>query len=326
MSLVLQSKLISVNSKDGLARNNLSGSYLSNLFFPFKSILQDEKHIVYSTISIQSVEMANSFYNINENNNKIDVRITHVTTGNETPYTITIPIGNYSASSFLTQFNTSFSVTTGYTGTLTLNLNNGIYALSPDANSFTITILSTSTIYNVLGITSDTNPVFTFGGQSNNFNFACNFLGVTRLKIFSNALACSNIDSAGLTQNNLIDIISVSAPSYGLITYDTNNQESELKNRDINGIDIMITDGDNDLVNFNYINWNITFLLNTYRIVDVKEILQGKEFKDYLANKPAVASEVKPQASEVKSQASVKQPEEKPEPVVDKDLDLLMSS
>ena len=333
MSLVLQSKLISINSKDGIARSNLSGSHLSNLFFPFKTILRDEKHNVYSTISIQSVEMANSFYNINENNSKIDVKITIVSTGTETTYTINIPFGNYSASSFLTQFNSSFLATTGYTGTLTLNLNNGIYTLSPDANTFTITILSSSTIYDVLGIASGTNPVFTFG-QSNDFDFACNFLGVTRLKIFSQALACSNIDSAGLTHNNLIDIISVSAPSYGLITYNKNNHESELKNREIHGVDIMITDGDNNLVNFNYINWNITFLLNTYRIVDVKEILHSKEFHDYLANKPILpqlpkrskeSNESKEKPEPVVSTKQVSAEQVSAEQVLDEDLDLLMS-
>lgn len=321
MSLVLQSKIISLSSKDGLPVNNISSSYLSHLFFPFKSILQDEKDIVYSTISIQSVEMANSFYNINNANNKIDVKITITASGDETTSQVIIPNGNYSASSFITQFNLSFVSATGYTGLLTLNNNNGVYSLTPNANTYTITLLSTSSILSVLGITQGTNPVFTFGANDNSFSFACNFLGVTRLKIFSEALTCANIDSNGLSQNSMIDIISVSAPSYGLITYDTNNQESQIKNKNIDGIDIRITDGDNNLVNFNFINWTMTFLLNTYRVVDVNELKNSKDFSDYLA-KTNLKENIKDKEEE-KSKDEKTKP--KKDPPIDKELELLLS-
>lgn len=314
MSLVLQSKIISLNSKDGTPRNNLSGSYLSDLFFPFKSILQIEKEIAYSTISIQSVEMANSFYNINTNNNTIKITKTIVSNGNTSDHTITIPIGNYSATTFKTEFNTQILAETGVTSTLALNNNNGIYSLTPVDSTFTITILSTSTSLNILGLTSGVDKTFTNGGN-NNFNFACNFLGVTQLKIFSNSFACSNIDSAGLSQNNLIDVISVSAPSYSLITYDSHNQESELKNKIIDGIDILILDGNNQQIDFNFINWNITFLLNTYRVVNVNNILNIGDFKDVLAEDKKIEPEKKtPPIKKI-----VK-------PKIDKELDILLSS
>jgi len=318
MSLVLQSKLISINSKDGTARNNLSDSYLSDLLFSFQTVLKVEKDIAYSTISIQSVEMANSFYNINTNNNTIKITKTIASNGSTSQHTITIPIGNYSASSFKTEFNTQILAQTGVTSTLALNLNNGIYSLTPANTTFTITILSTSTSLNILGLTAGQNKTFTNGGN-NIFDFACNFLGVTQLKIFSNALACSNLDSAGLSQNNLIDVISVSAPSYSLITYDTNNQESELKNKIIDGIDILILDGDNQQIDFNFINWNITFLLNTYRVVDVKDYLTPVEFKDVLAEDKKPEPVIIPPVKKVEIKKIVK-------PKFDKELDILLSS
>ena len=320
MSLVLQSKLISLNSKDGTARNNLSGSYLSDLFFPFKSVLQIEKDIAYSTISIQSVEMANSFYNINTNNNTIKITKTIASNGNTSSHTITIPIGNYSASSFKTEFNTQILAQTGVVSTLALNNNNGIYSLTPANTTFTITILSTSTSLNVLGLSSGVDKTFTNGGN-NVFNFACNFLGVTQLKIFSNSFSCSNLDSAGLSQNNLIDVISVSAPSYSLITYDSHNQESELKNKIIDGVDILILDANNQQIDFNFINWNITFLLNTYRVVDVSKYLSPVDFKDVLAEdkkeEPVIISP--PPIKKVEIKKIVK-------PKIDKELDILLSS
>ena len=318
MSLVLQSKLISINSKDGTPRNNLSDSYLSDLFFPFQSVLRVEKDIAYSTISIQSVEMANSFYNINTNNNTIKVTKTIASNGSTSQHTITIPIGNYSASSFKTEFNTQILAQTGVVSTLALNLNNGIYSLTPANTTFTITILSTSTSLNILGLTAGQNKTFTNGGNIN-FDFACNFLGVTQLKIFSNALACSNLDSAGLSQHNLIDMSSVSAPSYSLITYATNNQESELKNKLIDGIDILILDGDNQQIDFNFINWNITFLLNTYRVVDVKDYLTPVEFKDVFAEDKKPEPVIIPPVEKVEIKKIVK-------PKFDKELDILLSS
>ena len=319
MSIVLQSTILSINSKDGIPINNQTSSYLSNMNFPFKTILEDEPDILYSTISIQSVEMANSFYNINENNNKVSAKITILSSGLETTTDFFIPVGNYSASSFITIFNTTFSSSTGYTGTLALNTNNGIFSLTPNANTYTITILQTSTMYDVLGIQKNTSPAFTFG-STNDFSFACNFLGITKLKIFSNALHGSNIDSTSLTHNNLIDIISVSAPSYGLITYDTNKQESQLANRVIHHVDIRITDGDNNLVNFNHINWSITFLINTYRIVDVKALINRNNTISYLANEIRVKN-----TETIKKNQDTKKVEIKRKEPIDDELDILLS-
>ena len=125
--------------------------------------------------------MANSFYNINTLNNIVKIKKTIVANGNETNHTLTIPLGNYSASSFKTEFNTQILAETGVTSTLSLNLNNGIYSLTPANATFTITILSTSTNLNLLGLASGQNKTFTNGGGVNNiFDFACNFLGVTR--------------------------------------------------------------------------------------------------------------------------------------------------
>ena len=101
MSLIKQTKLISLNSNDGIIQHNQSAGYLSDLLFNFKSLLTEDKNVVYNSISVHSVDMTNSFYNVNELNNKIDVRITIVSGGNQTNSTITIPVGNYSASTFV---------------------------------------------------------------------------------------------------------------------------------------------------------------------------------------------------------------------------------
>jgi hypothetical protein len=313
MSLIKQTKIISLNSNDGITQHNQSAGYLSDLLFNFNNVLQDDKTIVYNTISLHSVDMTNSFYNVNELNNKIDVKITIVASGNETTHTITIPIGNYSASTFVVKFNALFLAGTGKTGTLAIDRNNGLYSLTPNANTFTITLLPTSTAYGVLGLSPNTSPTFTFSGN-NTFNKGCNFLGITQLNIFSKSLASDNLDSKSLTQNNLVAVIPVVAPSYALITYDNRNEESVLRNKNITDIDIAITGNDGNLANFNFIDWNITFSINTYRIIQIEKILLQKDFSDYL-NRDEKTEDIKKPTKKKST----------PLPKPDKDLDILLS-
>ena len=312
MSLIKQTKIITLSSNDGIAQHNQSAGYLSDILFNFKQILGQEKTIAYSTISLHSVDMTNSFYNVNELNNKIDVKIIVLSSGATSTATLTIPVGNYSASTFVIQFNAFLLAGTGKAGVLAIDRNNGLFSLKPDANTYTITILPTSTAYGVLGLTPNTSPVFTFSGN-NVFNKGCNFLGITQLNIFSKALASENIDSKSKSQNNLISVIPVVAPSYALITYDNRNDESVLRNKNIGNIDIIITGNDGVLANFNFIDWNITFSINIYRVIDVAEITQQQEFKDLL---------------NIKTEDKKEKPKKKktlPPPKPDKDLELLMS-
>ena len=65
------------------------------------------------------------------------------------------------------------------------------------------------------------------------------------------------------------------------------------------------------LANFNFIDWSITFTINTYRIIEIEKILATTEFKDLMNVKK-----------------EVKKPKKKkplPLPKPDKDLELLMS-
>jgi len=310
MSLIQQTKFITLNSNDGIIQHNQSAGYLSDLKFNFKQVLEDDKHIAYNTISLHSIDMKNSFYNVNELNDVINVKITIVASGNETNHTLTIPIGNYSASTFVIQFNAQFLAETGKAGTLSLNNTNGLYSLTPHDNTYTITILPTSSAYDILGLTPNTTPSFTFGGN-NVFDKGCNFLGITQLNIFSKAFASDNIDSKGLSQNNLIAVIPVLAPSYSLIHYDSRNEESVLRNKSIGEIDLLITDNNGILANFNFINWSITFTIHTFRIIEIDKILSNTEFNDYLNIKKEAKKDNKKKVKAL--------------PKPDKELQLLMS-
>ena len=91
-------------------------------------------------------------------------------------------------------------------------------------------------------------------------------MGVKKLSLYSDALAGNNIDSRSLGENTLINTISVNAPAWGLITYNNASlNESILRNTFINRIDLQIRDEEGFLVDFNNTDYELSFILRTYR-------------------------------------------------------------
>ena len=92
-----------------------------------------------------------------------------------------------------------------------------------------------------------------------------NFLGVTKIKVLSNALAGENFDSNNLNTTTLIDTVSATATPFGLTTFNSLGRESFVKAKRIDDIDIQVLDQNNNFINFNGINWTMTLILNTHK-------------------------------------------------------------
>ena len=108
-------------------------------------------------------------------------------------------------------------------------------------------------------------------------------MGVKKLSLYSDALAGNNIDSNSLGENTLINTISVNAPAWGLITYNNASlNESILRNKFINRIDLQVRDEEGFLVDFNNTDYELTFILRTY--TDYKERLKVGGFSDLVRN------------------------------------------
>ena len=308
----------------------LNGELLSNVRFTFSRVLADQNHIHYNTISIQSAEIPHSFYNVDQNHNVIYYTVAD--TGGlgsfYNNYTMTIPEGQYNANTFITVFQTLFAAGGhGKTCVLTIDKVTGKFLLAAGDSSFTITIYTTgTTAFRIIGL--DTASDHTFYSIPTAFSYPCNFLGVTKLKVFSDALACDNLDSSALGETNLIDTISVNAPAYGLIQFSAGeHNECLMKHKQIDNIDVQIRDERNNYVDFNNQDWSITFIIHS---VTNEDFTPTKEFGALLAlqQRAQMIAKLKENHKEARSIPKLKDANEMAEEDIselsDDDLELIL--
>jgi len=277
---IAESKIITINSSNA---ERLNGTNLSNIVFNFNDVVKSTTETT-NTISLQSVEMPFSIYNVDYNRNKIAIRIT-LADGSTTDYTLTLTEGNYNANTFRNEVKGKFlSATATYNINMEISTTTGVFNLTPTTNDLTnvIFLLDGTTCNKIIGLSQDTTFPFNLTNPTS-FNFPANFLGVKKLSLYSDAFAGNNIDSQSLGENTLINTISVNAPAWGLITYQNASlNESILRNNFINRIDLQIRDEEGYLVDFNNTDYEMTFILRTY--TEYKERLKVGNFSDLVRN------------------------------------------
>jgi len=73
--------------------------------------------------------------------------------------------------------------------------------------------------------------------------------------------------------------IPINVPPFGIIMYNNNEQtESLLKNPDTDYIQIQLTDDDNNLINFNNLNWSICVEIKSL----INTVKSNQNISDYL--------------------------------------------
>jgi hypothetical protein len=243
--------LINLNSANA---TSLNSTYNSNVVFNTNGILKDDPNICYSTISLLNAQIPVSFYAVNYANNVLYYTISSIT------YQITIPVGNYNSNTLITQLETVF-LGNSHTFTITLNNQTGILTFVNSTSDFTfLSSTSGTTCYNVLGTGNST---LSSSSMTLTMPYPMNVLGQTKLKIYSKALPTKNYDYGN---GNVLATIPVNVPSYSLITWENSSNHTNILNtRMINQIDISIYDQDNNLINFNNLNWNLTIRLSVFR-------------------------------------------------------------
>tara|TARA_R110002126_G_scaffold105914_1_gene240599 strand:+ start:57 stop:1022 length:966 start_codon:yes stop_codon:yes gene_type:complete len=255
--IITETRLIVLNSKDA---TKLNGGMNSNVVFEFNDIMLKSNDIIYTTLAVLDAEIPASYYNVNGNNNK-----TSVTRNGVTAALITSS-GNYNALQYITEFKGKYETAfSGSTLGMTFDSITGKYSIQDTA--FDITINSTgSTSYALLGGVVGTDYIFSkTASPINTFNSIANFLGVSRIKLMSDTLVSRNVDSNNLTTTTIIDTLGASAGDFGLTVYNSLGRESLLLAKRIQEIDIQIKDQTNNFIDFNFIDWNITLILNIHR-------------------------------------------------------------
>ena len=264
--VIIQSRLVSLNSR--FATKLLNGDKHSSVLFDFNSISQRSVDTLYHTIAIQSAEIPASYYNINSSNNCI-----YLYDSGGTYAEIKITEGNYNADSFKTEFELKFNAApfannatldyntiTGKFSLLSANVGTNLFVELNDAQYPTTCRLP-------LGISLDATGTLAFPYQAPpaTFPLPADFLGITKIKMGSDALAGGNFDSNNLNTTTLVDTISATATPFGLIIYNSLGRESFVKAKRIDEIDIQLLDQNNNFIDFNGINWCMTLLINTHR-------------------------------------------------------------
>ena len=255
--VITESRLISLNSK--FASEYLNGDKNSSVSFDFNGIARKDARVLYHSIAIQSAEIPASYYIVNTTNN-----IINLTEGAQT-FSVVIPVGNYNADTFATAFILAHNALFTNDATLAFNTTTGKFSLMSDVSPQLIVMnLADTTSQLLLGVNT-TNSFPYNAGVPTFMDRPANFLGITEIKICSNALAGDNYDSVSLNTSTLVDTVSTTATAFGLTIYNSLGRESFIKAKRIDELDIQLLDQDDKVIDFNGIHWNFTFIFNTHR-------------------------------------------------------------
>jgi len=244
-------KLVTINSKYGIQEN---GTMKSDLLFNYRNLLSDDSNILKSFITLLNAQIPCSFYVINSSNNQLVISGPAITTK-----TIIISNGNYNANTLITEL-TSKITASGLTMEISINKSNGILTFT-STGFINYYFGSTSTILDVLGTNS------TLIASTNTYTclYPLNLLGVKKLLIKSEKLSIHAVSSIDYSSSNILASISADVPPFSMISYTSQSDTTThlLNLRSINQIDIQIYDENNNLIDFNNLDWSISLILSS---------------------------------------------------------------
>lgn len=274
-STEINSRIISLNSANALLKNN--GTYNSDVLFRLPGLLKKETDVKQVSFQLIDAQIPVSFYNINYTNNVLNYQISSLN------YTITIDVGNYNFNSLAINMKAKFLLN-GHTFLITINKQNGIITFATTTTNF---VFTTSSMFSILGfpLQNQTSTFFSLTAT-----YPLNLLGITKIKISSLLFNTYNVDSASNGLSNLISTVPIDQPAFGLISYENkSNAKYKLRTDAVDEIDLQLTDQNDNLVNFNNIDWTMTILLE---IVRETQDLSTTEMADVLKEQNKILNQI----------------------------------
>ena len=257
---ITDSKIINLSSSSASVKLNTTMN--SNMLFKCNGILKPDKHILYNTISVLYAQIPISYYLINSTNNKLIM--------NNISYTLIN--GNYTTTSLMTMILNLIPSTFS----MSFDSSTGKFTLTNSAANFNIN--SNTTCYSILGLVAKT--LYSSTSQSFTFPEPANLYGIHRIKIKSNILHTRNFDSNS-GSGNILTTIGVNSGLTSVLCFNnTTNFRNIISNDVIDNIDIQMVDENDNLLDFNGLDWFLTIQLDT-----IKEIQHNKEDLLTLINK-----------------------------------------
>lgn len=248
-SLILDSKIYHLSSRSSACKVlNTDPNYKSIIQFDIPNLLDKDESIAYVEFSIPYAVIPVSFYQINETNNTLEIVENSITTKYIFPY------GNYNAEYFMQQFRKilppRFSIT--------LNLVSSIFNIVNTTYEFSLTI--DSTIDYIMGF----NETITSTDKSLLMSRVCNFLPMPRICIRCKEIG-TGIQTQDLASNDIIMSVPNNAKSNGQIVYQNTQQKILLDQDTLNRLTFIITDDDNNPINFNGLSSFFILQFDIYR-------------------------------------------------------------
>lgn len=256
MNTIKETKNYYLNSNNTPAKNS---SFKSDIIFNISNLVKSDKNVLYNNISIIHAEIPYSFYVVNEYNNLLAL-----STGD-----IYIDLGNYNANSLMKFLNSKFPIGMS----MSLDRSTGKFSITYNSS---FTIYKRSTCQKLLGLGTNTD----YSGPTVNFPFPANCLGTNNIYIKSPNVILDNYNTSTQDYITLLSI-PVAVEPFELIIYSNLSQTKHLlKNKTLDSIEIIITDDNNNKINFNNTDWSITLQIETY----INMNLNSTNLLEYLAS------------------------------------------
>ena len=221
-------------------------SYYNNTYkFSLNTLEIDEGHYIY--LSVVHVSIPYLFYNVHENNNRLEYIC------NSSAYIINIPISNYNINqliSYLSSVMTSFTITySSITNKITFK-----------HSTYDFTILSSSTCYRILGF--DENKSYTSQLLTLVSVNRINLHTINSIFLLSNLLTYNISSSIPNSQNILCQVPVNNAPNSLIHFYNKNGFRTNLFLKYINNINLRLVDEYNNDMNLNGLHFRVTLQLD----------------------------------------------------------------
>lgn len=227
----------------------------------------------YNRVSVVSASIPKTFYNVDAPYN------TFVMTESKTSATITVPLANYSFSSFAAQIATLLNANTthGIVYTVTPNTSTGHLTITSntDATYTTLTMPESSNLYRQFG--ADYASSFTLH-QSAAWTSPNVCLYSINVVVINSSLVKSS--GASFTSGNILQVININnIPAFGAISYENYSPLSNSRDANVSQSAIFtITDGDGTILNFNGIPCNFSLMFS--RFDDTNTLIRASMYLD----------------------------------------------
>jgi len=230
-----KTNIYAISSKNYKSMDNLE--FLSSGIWSFPNLSFENEDIVNVNLSIFHAELPNTFQIVNYTNNKLVTSLG----------TFTFTKGNYNIVNFITMALSILPV--GFSITYSSTVNKLTFGYT---SSFTI-YASQSTINPLIGL-GNSNII----GSSFTLPYSVNLLPIARINLKSKAFQLNNFSSSN--SGDLILTIQNNGSQNGRILYQNYDGSSfKLNIKNLSAFDLRFTDDDDNLINFNAVDWFISF-------------------------------------------------------------------